>query len=562
MSPLAFLLTTAGLVGAERLRRQSRPVEDARIAELCQRLAASLKMKISRRVAVAVCDRIVSPILVGILRPLILLPAAALAGWDPQQLEMVLLHELVHVRRYDNLVNLMQRIIESVLFFHPMVWVLSTWVRREREHCCDAAVVDHTRQPLAYAQLLVALAEQVSRRSPPGSSLHPQVVSSMAQQSLVGRIRRILKKEEQPMQISLRTAGLLFAGLLALAGLIVAHYALPIFAADPPAASKSDDLSGAPTWAQPTGTAGKSSAAKSQSAPDAAEWSQTLNGLRVRLRAPKGMKYRRGAVLPLEVEVQNNSDKPIACNQLWHTVRFLAHDGDGKWLGIPWMGPELGDWVGQSADLAPGQTTQLRLSFQSLRFNRPLKAGETIQLQAGAPTQQQRPNQLPLEVMTSALSVRVQDAFPPAIGDADFPRQWQMSMACQLDLGLMGSRSLQVGVQGTAKLWQAYQRNGQVIKNCRQVTLPGQRLKELAAELRRMQAWKLSQVPQEIVNPDESSIRVSLLCASGASVVGQFPNHLESKQPIVSDLRRLVEGLIGDIEKADKPAGTARPSSP
>ena len=170
-------------------------MEDARIAELCQRLAASLKMKISRRVAVAVCDRIVSPILVGILRPLILLPAAALAGWDPQQLEMVLLHELVHVRRYDNLVNLMQRIIKSVLFFHPMVWVLSTWVRREREHCCDAAVVDHTRQPLAYAQLLVALAEQVSRRSPPGSSLHPQVVSSMAQQSLVGRIRRILKKE-------------------------------------------------------------------------------------------------------------------------------------------------------------------------------------------------------------------------------------------------------------------------------------------------------------------------------------------------------------------------------
>ncbi len=160
-APLVLLLTTAGMVGAERLRRESRPAADATIAELCRRLADSLRL--SRRVGVAVCDRIAGPILVGIVRPIILLPAIALAGWDPQQLEMVLLHELVHVRRWDNLVNLVQRIVESVLFFHPMIWVVSAWVRREREHCCDAAVVAHTRQPRAYAQLLVALAEQISR---------------------------------------------------------------------------------------------------------------------------------------------------------------------------------------------------------------------------------------------------------------------------------------------------------------------------------------------------------------------------------------------------------------
>ena len=67
--------------------------------------------------------------------------------WDPQQLEMVLLHELAHVRRYDNLVNLLQRIVESLLFFQPMVWIVSGWVRREREHCCDELVVARTRQP-------------------------------------------------------------------------------------------------------------------------------------------------------------------------------------------------------------------------------------------------------------------------------------------------------------------------------------------------------------------------------------------------------------------------------
>lgn len=208
-APASFALTTAGLLGAERLRRQSRPVEDARITDMCRQLAASLK--ISYRIGVGMCDRIAAPILVGIVRPMILLPAAALAGWDPQQLEMVLLHELAHVRRYDNLVNLLQRIVESVLFFQPMVWIVSGWMRQEREHCCDELVVARTRQPRAYAQMLAALAEQLApwdnrpvgrdKRSavPPALS---QVVSSMADRPLVARIRRILKKEEQAMQVS------------------------------------------------------------------------------------------------------------------------------------------------------------------------------------------------------------------------------------------------------------------------------------------------------------------------------------------------------------------------
>jgi beta-lactamase regulating signal transducer with metallopeptidase domain len=160
-APLCFMLTTAGLLGAERLRRQSRPLENARIAEMCRQLAASLKM--TRRIGVAVCDRIAAPILLGVFRPMILLPAVALTGWGAQQLEMVLLHELAHVRRYDNLVNLLQRIVESVLFFQPMVWIISGWVREEREHCCDALVVAHTCRPHAYAEMLVDLSERFSR---------------------------------------------------------------------------------------------------------------------------------------------------------------------------------------------------------------------------------------------------------------------------------------------------------------------------------------------------------------------------------------------------------------
>ena len=162
-----------------------------------------------------ICDRIAAPILVGVFRPMILLPAAALAGWDPQQLEMVLLHELAHVRRYDNLVNLLQRIVESVLFFQPMVWIISGWVRREREHCCDELVVARTRQPQAYAEMLVNSGRDILAGLLRSSSLvHPQAVSSMAERPLVARIRRILKKEEQAMQVSRKAVGLSVGGTL------------------------------------------------------------------------------------------------------------------------------------------------------------------------------------------------------------------------------------------------------------------------------------------------------------------------------------------------------------
>ena len=110
---------------------------------------------------------------------------------------MVLLHELAHVRRWDNLVNLVQRLVEAVLFFHPAVWLVSGWVRREREACCDAIVVRRTNRPHAYAEMLVALAAQMPR----SVLFHPAASSAMAAGPLRGRIRRILGFEDDPMLI-------------------------------------------------------------------------------------------------------------------------------------------------------------------------------------------------------------------------------------------------------------------------------------------------------------------------------------------------------------------------
>ena len=194
--PITFALLATCVVGADRLRRSSRAIDSGPIVEACRRLIESLA--ITRRVTVAVCERIAAPVLVGIVRPVILLPPAALTGWSPDEIEMVLLHELAHVRRWDNLVNLAQRLVESLLFFHPIVWWVSGWVRREREACCDLVVVGRTNRPHAYAEMLVALAAQMPR----SVLFHPTASSAMAAGPLRGRIRRILQLEDDPMLIS------------------------------------------------------------------------------------------------------------------------------------------------------------------------------------------------------------------------------------------------------------------------------------------------------------------------------------------------------------------------
>ena len=212
-TPLTFLLLATGLIGSGRLRRRCTLLTEGPIVKTCERLRSTLA--VSQRVGIAINERIATPLLIGIVRPLILLPPAALTGWSPDELEMVLLHELAHVRRWDNLVNFGQRLVESLLFFHPAVWWVSRWVRRDREECCDAVVVAQTEKPQAYAELLVALATPPSLSSPPLAGL------ALAQHPLAGRIRRILHLEEEKMLITRSTLGLVGFFVVAVLGVIL-----------------------------------------------------------------------------------------------------------------------------------------------------------------------------------------------------------------------------------------------------------------------------------------------------------------------------------------------------
>jgi protocatechuate 3,4-dioxygenase beta subunit len=128
------------------------------------------------------------PPLVGWVRPVILLPAGALAGLPAAQHEAVLAHELAHVRRHDYLVNLLQSAVEVLLFYHPVTWWLSHRVRVEREHCCDDIAAACCASRVAYARALVELESRRIESTAPGLAA--------TDGPLAARVRRLLRRHE------------------------------------------------------------------------------------------------------------------------------------------------------------------------------------------------------------------------------------------------------------------------------------------------------------------------------------------------------------------------------
>jgi TonB family protein len=104
--------------------------------------------------------RAVTPMLIGWLRPIVLLPASMMSGFTPAQIELIIAHELGHVCRWDYVANLFQVVLETVLFYHPAVHWISHEVRNSRESCCDELVLELANgNPLAYARTLADLEE-------------------------------------------------------------------------------------------------------------------------------------------------------------------------------------------------------------------------------------------------------------------------------------------------------------------------------------------------------------------------------------------------------------------
>lgn len=166
----AWLLRTRALIPA-------RPEWDAMYEEIRDALG------VSRRVCLRVSERALCPMVVGVFVPIVLVPASVMMMLTPAQVRMVLAHELAHVRRYDHVVNMVQVMIETVMFYHPLVWWISRQARIEREHCCDDAAVRMCGDALGYARALTELEEV---------RLQSRAVLGLQGGSLMKRVQRII----------------------------------------------------------------------------------------------------------------------------------------------------------------------------------------------------------------------------------------------------------------------------------------------------------------------------------------------------------------------------------
>lgn len=142
--------------------------------------AFASKLGLRRVVPVLASVRVATPTLVGWLRPAVVLPLAVLARMPPAQIDMVLAHELAHLRRYDHIANLCQVVLETLFYFHPVVHWISRDARNERELCCDAMALRLTGG--TRRDFVAALAELEDLRG-----LHPDLALAASGGVLVER---------------------------------------------------------------------------------------------------------------------------------------------------------------------------------------------------------------------------------------------------------------------------------------------------------------------------------------------------------------------------------------
>ena len=177
----------ASCLFAQRLRHRGVCCPSDRWQQRLDALGASLR--ITRPVRLLESCLAEVPVVIGHIRPLILIPVGLLANLPVQQVESILLHELAHIRRYDYLVNLFQIAVEGLLFYHPALWWISGVIRGERENCCDDLVVAISGNPHEYATALAALEEN-------RGALREAVLAATGGH-LVKRIRRLLGQPER-----------------------------------------------------------------------------------------------------------------------------------------------------------------------------------------------------------------------------------------------------------------------------------------------------------------------------------------------------------------------------
>ncbi len=133
-----LVYATVKAAGTHRLMAAgTMPVTRADLCELLERHAAGLGIQRKVGMIAGRGDAYATPVVIGILRPRIVLPRAIADTWETREIEPLIVHELIHIRRGDLLVNWFQILIHAAFFFHPVVWLANNRIRSAREEICD-----------------------------------------------------------------------------------------------------------------------------------------------------------------------------------------------------------------------------------------------------------------------------------------------------------------------------------------------------------------------------------------------------------------------------------------
>ena len=177
--------------------------------ELMKKLRSGLGIK--RNIRLVESTGFHSPALFGMMKPVIIVPVGILGNMPFNQVEALLMHELLHIRRYDFLINIIQNIVETLSFYNPFVWMLSAVIRNERELYCDDGVIASGSDPGTYVRALYAVSLPLQERN-----TYTLAAGTRNKQHLLIRIKRILKTE--PMKNKMKPG--VFLGMLIIAGML------------------------------------------------------------------------------------------------------------------------------------------------------------------------------------------------------------------------------------------------------------------------------------------------------------------------------------------------------
>ena len=187
------------------IRSQALQKADVQWRLFVQKLSA--QMGIQKKVELWVSHLVTSPVTIGYLRPIILLPVAAVNHLSAEQVEAVLLHELAHIRRFDYMLNLVVRFIQTILYFNPFVKAFVRIVEAEREKSCDEMVIQFQYDAQRYAAALLTL-ERSGGTIPQPFAL---AAAGTRQHQLLGRVENILGVRRNKGLTGMRLASIMLA---------------------------------------------------------------------------------------------------------------------------------------------------------------------------------------------------------------------------------------------------------------------------------------------------------------------------------------------------------------